>query len=170
MDVVSGRVPAPPSDLAACSSGRRSWKRVVSEWELSSVELELLVEARRQLNEVDALRSAVARDGATVSASRGQVRTNPALAEVRQARGELRRLLDALGIPGADHAVAGGGGVVTLASRRPAGGVTRRPSGGLWRLSCAPGASRTSGGQRAVRVRRRRRGRPLRRTVRLLAA
>jgi Phage terminase, small subunit len=90
----------------------------MSEWECSPVELELLAEACRSLDELDALRRAVVKDGATVTGSRGQRRTHPALAELRQGRAELRRLLDALGIPQPLAAAAGGDGVVSLTSRR----------------------------------------------------
>lgn len=74
----------------------------------------------RTLDELEALRRAVAKEGATVAGSRGQRRAHPALSELRLGRGELRRLLDALGIPAplAAAAAAEAEGVVTLASRR----------------------------------------------------
>jgi hypothetical protein len=111
-------LPTAPSDLAARGRGRRFWKRVVSEYECSPVELELLSEACRSMDELDALRRAVVKDGATVAGSRGQRRTHPALAELRQGRAELRRLLDALGIPQPLAAAAEREGVVSMASRR----------------------------------------------------
>jgi hypothetical protein len=112
------RLPAPPADLAARGRGRRFWQGVVSEYELSASELALLVEACRSLDELDALRRAVKREGYTVKGSEGQRRAHPALAEMRQARGELRRLLDALGIPAPLADAAGRQGVVSLSSRR----------------------------------------------------
>jgi P27 family predicted phage terminase small subunit len=115
---VSGRIPTAPSDLATRGRGRRFWKRVVSEWECSPAELELLAEACRTLDELDVLRRAVAKEGATVAGSQGQRRAHPALSELRQARGELRRLLEALGIPAAVAASGEVEGVVSLASRR----------------------------------------------------
>jgi Phage terminase, small subunit len=115
---VSTRVPTAPSDLAARGRGRRFWKRIVGEWECSPAELELLSEVCRSLDELDALRRAVVKDGATVAGSRGQRRNHPALAELRQGRAELRRLLDALGTPQPLAAAAGGDGVVSLTSRR----------------------------------------------------
>jgi phage terminase small subunit len=115
---VSARVPSPPSDLAARGRGRRFWKRVVGEWDCSPAEFELLAEACRTLDELDALRRAVAKQGATVAGSQGQPRAHPALAELRQGRGELRRLLEALGIPAPLAAAAEGQGVVSLTSRR----------------------------------------------------
>jgi hypothetical protein len=115
---VSTRLPPPPSDLAARSRGRRFWQRIVGEWELTAPELELLAQACRTLDELEALRRAVKREGATVKGSRGQRRAHPALSELRLGRGELRRLLDALGIPTAVTASGEVDGVVSLASRR----------------------------------------------------
>jgi hypothetical protein len=107
--------------LAARGRGVRFWRRVVAEFDPSLAETELLAEACRLLDELDDLRAVVARDGATVTGSRGQVRAHPALGELRQARGELRRLLDALGIPAGAMAAAGDvAGVPSLASRRAA--------------------------------------------------
>jgi Phage terminase, small subunit len=90
---------------------------VLAEWECSPAELELLAEACRTLDELQALRRAVAREGATVKGSQGQRRAHPALTELRLGRGELRRLLDALGLEAAAGA-AEGEEVVSLTSRR----------------------------------------------------
>jgi len=114
---VSGKAPAPPSYLEKQGRGRKFWQRVVGEWECSPAELELLAEACRTLDELQALRRAVAREGATVAGSTGQRRAHPALTELRLGRGELRRLLDALGLEAAVGAEEGGE-VVTLASRK----------------------------------------------------
>jgi P27 family predicted phage terminase small subunit len=114
---VSGRAPAPPGYLAAQGRGRRFWQQVVGEWECSPAELELLAEACRTLDELQALRRAVAREGATVAGSQGQRRAHPALTEPRLGRGELRRLLDALGLEAAGVG-AEGEDVVSLTSRR----------------------------------------------------
>jgi P27 family predicted phage terminase small subunit len=114
---VSSRAPAPPGYLAAQGRGRRFWQRVVGEWECSPAELELLAEACRTLDELQALRRAVAREGATVLGSQGQRRAHPALTELRLGRGELRRLLDALGLEVAAGA-AEDEEVVSLTSRR----------------------------------------------------
>ena len=70
------------------------------------------------MDELDALRIAIATEGTTVPGSTGQPRAHPALGELRQGRGELRRLLDALGIPQPLAAVAEGEAVVSIASRR----------------------------------------------------
>jgi hypothetical protein len=90
---------------------------VVGEWECSPAELELLAEACRTLDELQALRRAVAREGAVVKGSQGQRRAHPALTELRLGRGELRRLLDALGLEAAGAGTEGED-VVSLTSRR----------------------------------------------------
>jgi hypothetical protein len=69
------------------------------------------------MHELQALRRAVAREGATVDGSTGQRRAQPALTELRLGRGELRRLLDALGLEAAGVG-AEGEDVVSLTSRR----------------------------------------------------
>lgn len=115
---MSGRNPTAPSDLAARGRGRRFWRQVTTEWELSLPELELLAEACRTIDELDALRRAVKREGTTVKGSLGQRRAHPALTELRLGRGELRRLLDTLAIPEPLAAGAEGPGVVSMASRR----------------------------------------------------
>lgn len=85
-------------------------------------ERELLAEACRTLDELDQLRAALRKDGVTARGSRGQVRTHPALVELRQGRGELRRLLDALEIPEAvdveSTVDAESAGAISLDSRR----------------------------------------------------
>jgi len=78
--------------------------------------LELLGEACRTLDELDALRRAVEKDGAIVAGSVGQPPPHPALTEARGLRAELRRLLDALGIPAPSASAAEG--VTSLAARR----------------------------------------------------
>jgi P27 family predicted phage terminase small subunit len=116
--------PAPPGYLAKQGRGRKFWQRIVGEWECSPVELELLAEACRTLDELQALRRAVARDGAVVKGSQGQRRSHPALTELRLGRGELRRLLDALGLEA--QVDAEGDDVVSLTSRRAQRAVRTR--------------------------------------------
>ena len=89
----------PPSDLVPRGRGRRFWVATVKAFELSGPEAEILAEAARTLDELDALRDAVAATGTTTEGSRGQPVVNPALSEMRQARAELRRLLEMLSLP-----------------------------------------------------------------------
>ncbi len=96
------RAPAPRAPTGLGTRGRSFWRQTVAVFELSDVELELLREACRTLDECDQLAAAVKRDGITVMGSAGQPRAHPALAEVRQARAALGRLLSQLELPDAD--------------------------------------------------------------------
>ncbi len=87
----------PPADLSV--RGRAFWRSTLTTFELSGVELELLKECARLLDECESLRSAVDRDGVTVCGSTGQTRVHPALAELRQHRLALGRLLAQLALP-----------------------------------------------------------------------
>lgn len=98
--MTSARKPAPPADLGG--RGRKFWRAAVADFELSGVELELLVECCRLLDECESLRSPVEKDGATVAGSSGQLRVNPAFGELRQHRLALGRLLAQLALPGVD--------------------------------------------------------------------
>lgn len=89
----------PPSDLAPRGRGRRFWRSILKTYELRPDELELLAEGCRMLDLVEALRVEVAEAGVTLSGSRGQPITNPALVELRQQRQELRLLLARLDLP-----------------------------------------------------------------------
>ncbi len=89
--------PAAPADLGA--RGSRFWRSTVAVFELSEVELELLKECARLLDECEALRKAVDRGGVTVVGSTGQPRVHPALGELRQHRLALGKLLAQLALP-----------------------------------------------------------------------
>ncbi len=92
---------APPADLTA--RGRGFWRSTVATFELSGVEMELLTECCRLLDECESLRTAVERDGTTVEGSTGQTRVHPALGELRQHRLALGRLLAQMALPDADE-------------------------------------------------------------------
>jgi hypothetical protein len=91
------RKPSPPTDLSV--RGRAFWRSTVRVFELSDVELELLKECCRLLDECESLRDAVRADGTTVAGSTGQTRVHPALGELRQHRLALGRLLAQLALP-----------------------------------------------------------------------
>jgi hypothetical protein len=82
----------PPSDLVPRGRGRRFWRGVTGAYDLRPDELELLAEACRQLDLLEALRSAA------TSVLLGE-RVHPALVEARQVRQELRRTLAQLCLP-----------------------------------------------------------------------
>ena len=94
---VNDKKPAVPRDLQA--RGRAFWRTTVAAFDLSDVELELLRECCRLLDECEALRTAVERDGTTVPGCAGQTRVHPALGEVRQHRLALGKLLAQLALP-----------------------------------------------------------------------
>jgi len=88
--------PSPP-DLGV--RGRKFWRSTVAVFVLSEVEMELLKECARLLDECEALRHAVDRDGVTVAGSTGQTRVHPALGELRQHRLALGRMLAQMALP-----------------------------------------------------------------------
>lgn len=71
-------------------------------FELSDVEMELLRECCLLLDECEALREAVEKDGTTVAGSTGQTRVHPALGELRQHRLAVGKLLAQLALPDVD--------------------------------------------------------------------
>lgn len=89
--------PKPPADLA--KRGATFWRDVVSSYELRTDERELLVEACRCLDRLDALREAVKADGLVVKDTRGRTSLHPAATEERQVRLLLRLLLSQLDLP-----------------------------------------------------------------------
>lgn len=111
------KAPDAPSDLAPRGRGRRFWRAVTADFEVSGADLELLGEACRVLDELESLREVLARDGPTSMGSKGQVVTHPALGALNQSRAELRRLIDQLGIPEAPDA-GEDGELATLTSRK----------------------------------------------------
>jgi hypothetical protein len=74
----------------------------VNAFELSDVELQLLIECCRLLDECEGLIRVLERDGETIQGSTGQTRMHPALGELRQHRLALGRLLAQLSLPDED--------------------------------------------------------------------
>ena len=89
--------PTPP--IALGDDGLRLWNGVRAQYEFRPDELELLLAACRTLDEVARLEEALATADVLVTGSRGQVRSNPLVSEVRAHRLALRALLSTLGIP-----------------------------------------------------------------------
>ncbi len=102
-----------PRDLKR--RGAAFWRTVVGGFELTESETQLLHEACRTLDEIDALRDVIAAEGSTVKGSTGQPRAHPAYNELRSHRAMLSRLLVQLALP--DDA---GGVMPTPASSRAA--------------------------------------------------
>lgn len=91
---MSGRA---PQGLKA--AGKRLWEATLNDNELADHELSLLEEACRVRDRIRDLDAAVQADGVMISSSQGS-RVHPAIAETRQQRLALARLLVTLGIPG----------------------------------------------------------------------
>lgn len=87
--------PQMPSDL--CESGRRLWSSVLDEFDPAEYEVALLIQAARTLDALDALQSELIADGPIIDSPQGR-KAHPALAELRQQRVVLARLLAALGL------------------------------------------------------------------------
>jgi hypothetical protein len=82
--------------------GAAFYKRVSSDYVLKPDELELLTEAARMLDLLEALHKAVDEDGPLIREARGGLVTHPATIEARQVREALRKTLHALAIPDAE--------------------------------------------------------------------
>jgi len=92
--------PTAPTGLGA--RGRAFWRSTVGAFTLERDELELLAETARTMDEIDKLAAVILRDGVTAVGSTGQPRAHPAVAEVRQHRIALGRLLSQLALPSID--------------------------------------------------------------------
>lgn len=76
--------------------GRRFWRRVTADFDLSDSEFELLTEACRCMDRLEALDTALRERGPFIPGSAGQEVLNPAAGEARQQQIVLHRLLAAL--------------------------------------------------------------------------
>lgn len=97
---MTAKKPPPPKNLGP--RGRSFWRRTLDTFDLSEVELELLRECCRLLDECESLRQSVDQVGTTVKGSTGQIRVHPALGELRQHRLALGRLLAQIALPDVD--------------------------------------------------------------------
>lgn len=101
----------PPAGLG--KAGRALWRAVAGVYELDPRELLTLAAAARQADDTAALESALARGALVVEGSKGQPVLNAAVAELRQGRLALARLLGTLDLPAEEDGVA-----MTSAQRR----------------------------------------------------
>lgn len=97
---------APRSPAGLGPRGRRFWRDSVARYDFTDAELQLLTEACRTLDRLDALDALVAEQGATVKGSMGQTVLHPAIAEARQQRLVLGRLVKQLDLPDEDDTPA----------------------------------------------------------------
>lgn len=98
----SPKAPSPPKGLA--DQGRGLWKKLAAEFEFDDRELAILAAACRQLDVVSGLEDAAKKDGPMTTGSQGQPVLHPAIAEARQGRLALSRLLGQLEIPDEEDA------------------------------------------------------------------
>jgi hypothetical protein len=87
----------PPDGLE--SHGQALWESVTAEFTLNGPELELLEQAARTADVCARLAARVASEGELITSRLGELRTHPALVELRNQRQLLGRLLVVLRVP-----------------------------------------------------------------------
>jgi pyruvate/2-oxoglutarate dehydrogenase complex dihydrolipoamide acyltransferase (E2) component len=97
------RAAAPDEPKGLGEEGRALWSSVVTGlpagWEFDERETAILTLAARQADDLAALQAVIAREGPIAVGSTGQPVVHPAVAEARQARLAIGRLLGQLGVP-----------------------------------------------------------------------
>jgi len=91
--------PRPRVPAGLGHAGKGLWRRLVGAFEFLEHEQALLEVACRQADDVAALEALIRADGMIVTGSAGQPRLSAAVAEVRQGRLALGKLLGALALP-----------------------------------------------------------------------
>lgn len=94
----------PPAGLG--KAGRRLWRSLIDRFEFDPHELIMVEAAARQADMIAGLEAAIKDDGLTVAGSARQVRVHPAVAEARQSRLALSKLLADLRVPVEDETTA----------------------------------------------------------------
>jgi hypothetical protein len=94
-------IPKPPEGLRA--GGRKLWRAVLADFELAEHEQLMLREACFTADLCEALQALIAAQGPTVTNHLGGVKMHPALAELRQQRLALARLVVCLRVPLGDE-------------------------------------------------------------------
>lgn len=93
--------PKPPVSLG--KAGKAFWRRVVDGWTLDVAELEVLDQACATLDRAEQARAVLDKEGLTISAGRGSIKTHPAAAIERDSRTLFARLVRDLGLQHADQ-------------------------------------------------------------------
>ncbi len=86
-----------PDDLGP--AGRALWAAVCDDFELSASERHLLLSACRQADDIALLEAALVESGPIVAGASGQPRLSMVVAELRQGRLALAKLVQALALP-----------------------------------------------------------------------
>lgn len=129
------RPPAAPAKLGR--HGRKLWRTLNERFDFERREVAVLEQACRLRDSIADLEDVVADLGMTVTGSTGQVRLNPAVTELRLARGAFTRLLGELELPSEEDDAAGAPGPFrpdvgrNARSRKAAAAANRRWS--RWR-------------------------------------
>lgn len=89
----------PPAPAGLLTRSRKFWRATVETFELTDVELLLLGELCRTLDEIDQLHDAITADGAMVPGSKGQMRPHPGFSQIRASRALVARLASQLDLP-----------------------------------------------------------------------
>lgn len=89
----------PPPDLATGGRGRRLWRDLLGVYTFAPVELVLVHELCRSVDQIDACLTLIDRDGLVVAGSKGQVVDHPLLSEVRANRALAARIASQLDLP-----------------------------------------------------------------------
>lgn len=92
--------PKPPTGLG--TRGRKLWRQITGDYELSDTELTILYEAGKTLDAIDLLDLAISESGATVVGSQGQQVVNGALTEIRGQRALFHKLIASIDLPEED--------------------------------------------------------------------
>lgn len=96
----ASKAPKAPAGLG--TRGRRLWRQVVADYELSVADVELLTEACRCADDAERLALELADQPVLVVGSAGQPRANPLAKELRDTRNLLGQLLGRLDFPADD--------------------------------------------------------------------
>lgn len=89
----------PPAPRTLGKRGKAFWRDIQGDNELDSPSTEVLLEACRTLDRLEALAEVIDAEGVTATGSAGQRVVHPAVAEARQLQITLTRLVDAIGLP-----------------------------------------------------------------------
>jgi hypothetical protein len=100
--------------------GGRLWDAITGEYQLRPDELQLLVDAAREVDLIDRMQAELTSAALVVKGSYGQPAPNPLLTEVRQHRATLGGLLRQLKLPDSPAGLARKAGHVTEQARAAA--------------------------------------------------
>ncbi|NYE19460.1 P27 family phage terminase small subunit [Microbacterium immunditiarum] len=101
--MTEGKAPTPPRGLG--KRGRAFWRQLHADYEFEVAQTEVLIEACRTLDRLEALDAVIADEGVTSEGSMGQRIVHPAVQEARQLQITLTRLVAALELPPSDEDV-----------------------------------------------------------------